>query len=158
VISSVIPVHYLSQRLFEGPIIPTGVSKEPTRFFEAAEAEALLPELDRLLASAQDLLARLEQARGQVAQATRANGHVTGNGSSAGAPVDEAQSIQQHLHDILRQIDSQGVIVRDIQAGLIDFPAVRDGQPIYLCWRRGEPLRIEWWHPTSTGIAGRQRL
>ena len=126
--------------------------------FEAAEAEALLPELDRLLATAQELLAGWEQARGHMAQTTRANGHVTGNGSSAGVPGDEVQSIQRQLNDILRQIDAQGVIVRDIQTGLIDFPAVRDGQPIYLCWRRGEPLRIEWWHPRSTGIAGRQRL
>ena len=51
-----------------------------------------------------------------------------------------------------------GVIVRDIQMGLIDFPAVRDGQLIFLCWRRGEALRIDWWHPTNTGIAGRRPL
>src|SRR5438094_56157 len=50
------------------PTISVGVSEEPTRLFEAAEAEALLPELDRLLATAQELLAGWEQARGHMAQ------------------------------------------------------------------------------------------
>jgi hypothetical protein len=134
-----------------------GVVPEPTRFFDPAEAEAMLPELDRLLADAQKLLTRFEEARGRVSNPARANGHVTVNGS-AGKPSQEAESIQKQLEGILQQIDSQGVIVRDIRLGLIDFPAVRDGQQVFLCWRRGEALRIEWWHPTSTGIAGRQRL
>jgi len=113
------------------------VAAEPRRYFTPAEAEALLPELDRLLALAQDLLARFEHAQ-------RANGH--------------GQLAQSELTSLVDEIQSRGVIVRDVRSGLIDFPALRDNQEIYLCWRRGEPLRIEWWHPTSTGIAGRQRL
>jgi hypothetical protein len=126
--------------------------------FEPAEAEAMLSELDRLLAEAQGLLTRFEEARRRLSEPARANGHVMVNGSAAAAPSGEAQSIQTQLEAILEQIQSQGVIVRDIRTGLIDFPAVRDGQPIFLCWQRGEPLRIEWWHPTSTGIAGRRPL
>jgi hypothetical protein len=113
------------------------VATEPTRYFTPAEAEALLPEVDRLLAAAQELLARFEQAQG-------ANGH--------------ALRIQAELNNVVDEIQSRDIIVRDVRSGLIDFRALRDGQEIYLCWRRGEPLRIEWWHPTSTGIAGRQRL
>jgi hypothetical protein len=132
------------------------VAQEPTRIFERAEAEALLPELDRLLASAEELLARFDAANRRVAQQTRGNGHVEVNGSSG--PLGEVRSIQAQLREILQRIESHAVIVRDIRTGLIDFPALRDGEPIYLCWRRGEPMHIEWWHPTSTGIAGRQRL
>ena len=134
------------------------MSEELARFFEPPEAEAMLPELDGLLAEAQALLTRLEEARRRLSEPARANGHVILNDSSAVAPSNETQSIQAQLEGILQQIQSQGVIVRDIQMGLIDFPAVRDGQLIFLCWRRGEALRIDWWHPTNTGIAGRRPL
>ena len=134
------------------------MSEDLTHFFEPAEAEAMLPELDRLLAEAQALLTRLEEARRRLSEPARGNGHVILNDSSAVAPSNETQSIQAQLEGILQQIQSQGVIVRDIQMGLIDFPAVRDGQLIFLCWRRGEALRIDWWHPPSTGIAGRRPL
>jgi hypothetical protein len=113
------------------------VAAEPPRYFTPAEAEALLPEVDRLLERAQDLLTQFEQVQ-------RTNGH--------------AHRVQAKLNSVVDEIQSRGVIVRDVRSGLIDFPALRDNQEIYLCWRRGEPLRIEWWHPTSTGIAGRQRL
>lgn len=134
------------------------MSEELPRFFERAEAEAMLPELDRLLAEAQALLKRFEEARRRWSEPARANGHVIVNGSSASAASDETKSIHTQLEKILQQIQSQGVIVRDIQMGLIDFPAIRDGEPIFLCWRRGEALRIDWWHPVSTGIAGRRPL
>jgi hypothetical protein len=51
-----------------------------------------------------------------------------------------------------------GVIVRDVRSGLIDFPSMREGRLINLCWRRGEPLEIRWWHEVSVGFAGRQPL
>ena len=134
------------------------MSEDLTHFFEPAEAEAILPELDRLLAEAQALLTRLEEARRRQSEPARANGHVILNDSSAVAPSNETQSIQAQLEGILQRIQSHGVIVRDIPMGLIDFPAVRDEQVIFLCWRRGEALRIDWWHPPSTGIAGRRPL
>src|SRR5689334_17197867 len=104
------------------------VSEEPTRLFEPAEAEALLPELDRLLAEAQALLTRFEEARRRLSRPARANGHVIVNGSSSAARPDESQSIQAQLEGILQQIYTRGVIVRDIRSGLIDFPSVREGQ------------------------------
>jgi hypothetical protein len=113
------------------------VAAEPPRYFTPAEAEALLPEVDALLAQAQDHLTRFEQAQG-------GNGH--------------ALRVQSELNGVVEAIQSLGIIIRDVRSGLIDFPALREGQEIYLCWRRGEPPRIEWWHPTGTGIAGRQRL
>jgi hypothetical protein len=57
----------------------------------------------------------------------------------------------------LAQIDRWGVIVRDLDTGICDFPALREGRVVYLCWRVGEE-RIEWWHETGAGFAGRQPL
>ena len=51
-----------------------------------------------------------------------------------------------------------GIVVRDVRSGLIDFPTVREGRIVHLCWRRGEPLRIEFWHEVDAGFAGRQPL
>jgi hypothetical protein len=57
----------------------------------------------------------------------------------------------------LAQIDAWGVIVRDLDTGICDFPALRGGREVYLCWRVGEE-RIEWWHETGAGFAGRRPL
>jgi len=132
------------------------VSAEPPRHFTPAEAEALLPEIDRLLEAAQALVARIDAlARPPSPQA---NGHIHVNGRAHAESSSEIDPIRAELQRVVDQIESQGVIVRDVRTGLIDFRSIRDGRTIFLCWRRGEPLRIEWWHPTSTGIAGRRRL
>jgi hypothetical protein len=57
----------------------------------------------------------------------------------------------------LAQIDRWGVIVRDLDTGICDFPALREGREVYLCWRVGEE-RIAWWHEPEAGFAGRQPL
>ena len=125
------------------------MSAEAPRYFTPAEAEALLPEIDRWLEELQTLVARFDQLAGSA----QSNGHVRRSGQA-----NAEQSIQTEVQRIVERIQSQGVIVRDLRVGLIDFPSLRDGRTVYLCWKRGEPLRIEWWHPTDTGIAGRQRL
>jgi len=51
-----------------------------------------------------------------------------------------------------------GIQIKDYSRGLIDFPSVRNGQVILLCWQLGEGERIEWWHEPETGFAGRKPL
>ena len=119
----------------------------------------MLPELDRQLATVQELVARLEQLQGpREAHAQHTNGQVLGRNEASVASEAEVHDIERRIGAIVDQIQQQGVIVRDLRSGLIDFLAQREGQDIYLCWRRGEPLHLEWWHPIETGIAGRQRL
>lgn len=57
----------------------------------------------------------------------------------------------------VRQIDMWGIVLRDIETGLVDFPALATGRPIWLCWKLGE-ADIAWWHEIDTGIAGRKPL
>lgn len=57
----------------------------------------------------------------------------------------------------LAQIERWGIVVRDLDSGICDFPAQRAGQDIYLCWKMGEE-RIEFWHPVDAGFAGRRPL
>ena len=131
------------------------VSTEGERYFSRSEAEALLPELDALLTRAQTLLVQLEQQAGREPVGGTVNGYVRRNG----APEQgTARDLPAELRAVVAEIQRRGVIVRDVRSGLIDFPSLREGSVVFLCWKLGEPRRIEWWHPTSTGIAGRRRL
>ena len=51
----------------------------------------------------------------------------------------------------------RGILIRDPETGLIDFPAERDGRRVFLCWRLGED-RVGWYHDEETGFSGRQPL
>lgn len=78
-----------------------------------------------------------------------------GNGGSKAASL-LAQEFSR-LNDLARQIQSTGVLLKDINLGLLDFPSLRDGREVYLCWRYGED-RVEFWHDLDAGYAGRQKL
>ena len=120
------------------------------RVFSVDEAQSMLPALTTLLTDLQrayrDLLA-LVPAKGERIAA--------GNGSASAA--SEMSSVERRYMSLLRDVDSMGVVVRDPETGLVDFAATREGEPVYLCWRLGEPA-IGYWHPRDTGIAGRQPL
>jgi hypothetical protein len=57
----------------------------------------------------------------------------------------------------IREVVGQGIELKDIDRGLIDFPSPREGRVVYLCWRLGE-RRIRYWHEVDAGFAGRQPL
>ncbi len=61
------------------------------------------------------------------------------------------QPVAAEIRALVRTINELGVEVKDLDAGLIDFPTVRRGKPIYLCWKLGEGDSIEWWHDSLAG-------
>ena len=61
------------------------------------------------------------------------------------------------MHEVVARLVEWDVTLRDISAGLIDFPAFANGRPIWLCWRLGED-DIAWWHTSDEGFAGRKPL
>jgi hypothetical protein len=61
--------------------------------------------------------------------------------------------MEEGFQDIL----AEGIIVRDVATGLVDFPSQREGREVFLCWIRGEE-RIDFWHETNRGFAHRQPL
>ena len=63
----------------------------------------------------------------------------------------------KEVDDLVRRIQAMGVLIKDLNTGLVVFPALRDGREVYLCWRYGE-LRVEYWHDIETGFAGRQLI
>jgi hypothetical protein len=69
----------------------------------------------------------------------------------------EVMAVVQRMEAAVRQIDDWGVTLRDIRSGLVDFPALVSGRPIWLCWKLGE-RDIGWWHDLEAGMAGRKPL
>ena len=55
------------------------------------------------------------------------------------------------------QLEAMDIVLRDADRGLVDFPSVRDGEEVYLCWQSGEP-HVAFWHDPDAGFAGRQPL
>jgi hypothetical protein len=100
----------------------------------------------------------MRQARAVMAdreRAARLRAAAEGNGGGADGRVF-ADAALRFTHG-LAQLDWWGVIVRDLDTGICDFPALREGREVYLCWRVGEE-RIGWWHEIDGGFAGRQPL
>jgi hypothetical protein len=65
--------------------------------------------------------------------------------------------LRTRVRDLLDHLESLGVVVRDLDAGLVDIPTLRDGEPAWLCWRLSDP-ELGYWHTTREGFSSRQPL
>lgn len=129
------------------------------RYFTLEEATALLPQLTPLLEEIAALQPRLVEAERGLASRNwqaRTNGRVHHRDSS-GAEHAARHRVLAELNARIAQLRQLGVELKDPRSGLIDFPSLREGRVVYLCWRLGEPV-IEYWHDVDTGFAGRQPL
>ncbi len=119
------------------------------RRFTLEEAEAMLPDL-------RSALARMQEARQTMLRTgERVKEAVAGNGG--GETNREYQGAAEALKEEVERISGEGIILRDVESGLVDFPSEREGRVVYLCWRLGED-RIGHWHDPETGFAGRRPL
>ncbi len=121
------------------------------RHFTVDEARGFLPWVAERLARMRDARARLtdEDTRHALAGGSAGNG-----GGAAGKQVGEAFL---ELQSTVAELDARGIVVRDLDRGLVDFPAIRDGDEVYLCWVEGED-DIRFWHELDAGFSGRQEL
>jgi len=121
------------------------------RHYTVEQANAALPWVAERLQQIRDALAVLEEP----AQA-RALEHL--NTVAGGAyPGREAAAALLAVMRAATQLEALDIVLRDPRQGLVDFPSIRDGDEVYLCWRLDEE-RVGWWHAPDTGFAGRQPL
>jgi len=122
------------------------------KHFTVDEANALLPQLQQLIPRIQQLRDRLavdwEEARPVLRAAP-----VNGGGKAAAAYLLDLQKINREL----RRLAALGVQLKDLNRGLVDFPAWCGEREVLLCWHLGEE-RIGYWHELEAGFAGRQEL
>ena len=131
-----------------------------SKTFTLGEAQTLLPVVEALLKRAQGAAVRaeeLEQEMQLLSHRIFLSGGMHVDVSAAARRRAERDKAVQEAKDTLAEIDSIGVQVKDLQQGLLDFPAVMDGKPVLLCWKLGESA-IAHWHTEEEGFAGRKPL
>jgi hypothetical protein len=115
------------------------------------EARKLLPQVIEWLAelqSARDLLTHLDEQVGKA----------VGMGDDLGGEmVNRYVRTLGKVKDILQRFRKREIQIKDLDRGLIDFPAFVGGKEVFLCWEKGEE-DIEFWHDLTTGYGGRERL
>ena len=121
------------------------------RHFTRAEANSLLPQLTTLLSRLRDAKDELtdSEAHEALSEAAPTNG-----GGEHGSRVGIAFLEVRRLIDTVEQA---GIVLRDIDRGLVDFPTLRDGREVYLCWELGEN-EVAYWHDLEGGYGGREPL
>jgi len=122
------------------------------RLFTLAEAQSLLPQLRSLLSEVGEEWNHIRELNPEV---QKARDKASFDGYTK-AGVDYVESVS-HLMFLIHQIKDMGVLLKDADKGLCDFPYMRQGRVVYLCWQLGED-RIEYWHDIETGFASREPL
>jgi hypothetical protein len=130
-----------------------------TRFYAIDEANAALPEVERILAALRDEREQLIDLRDKVVSASPPDGETP----TAGA-AEQIRLLRLGMQGLIDQMQAGvarlvelDITLRDISTGLIDFPALVTGRPIWLCWRLGE-ADVAHWHAHDEGFASRRPL
>jgi hypothetical protein len=130
-----------------------------TRFFTLEEANAAVDELRPIVQQAVAHRRKLVEAQRQQAALVL---RIGGNGGDL-VPSDlreAAEAIQSEaasLTECVEQIDAAGAQIKSLEEGLLDFPTLRDGEEVLLCWKLGED-QIRYWHGVDEGFGGRKPL
>jgi hypothetical protein len=122
--------------------------------FTVAEAEALIPRLEKIFEAVAELAARAELKAEDLRRLEDA-----GDADPAAAAIERAQIqfIAQSINGQLKKIVELGAVPKGIEPALVDFPARVDGRDVYLCWRLGEK-GLSHYHGTDEGFANRRPL
>ncbi len=127
---------------------------EPTfpRLFTVEEANALLPELEELLSS---IFVHRDQMR---QKAPHLEPILKASMSNGGGRIGSEYGVEAYnLYLAIERIRELGILLKDLDMGLLDFPHERDGRVVFLCWHPPEE-RICYWHEIQAGYGGRQPL
>lgn len=123
-------------------------------YYDLDAANARIAELRPILAALRDARNAIAAGQPRLVELSRA----PDADPDLIAREQEAMTVTvQSMERAVRQIDAWGVTLRDIGTGLVDFPALVNGRPIWLCWKLGEG-DITFWHELDAGIAGRKPL
>ncbi len=126
------------------------------RFYGIDEANARLAELRPLLEQLRADREAVAEAQRELVKARQTNGSAE-HAEELARRENEIREIVRRMQQNVTQIDGWGISLRDIGSGLVDFPALANGRPIWLCWRLGED-EINWWHEADKGFDSRLPL
>jgi hypothetical protein len=124
------------------------------KIFSLEEANELLPTVQRIARKIQRAHRRVFTYQSEAKQAAEA-AEQGGGGIEQGA---DYAVLLVTLTSLVGDLEGMGVQIKDFGRGLVDFPSLREGRVVLLCWQLGEGDRIEWWHDVEAGFAGRTPL
>lgn len=121
------------------------------KHYTVEEARALLPQI-------REWLAELHQSRRRLKQLDDRIAHLISDGADAGGEAVQSQiKLLAELQGKLAEFQRREIQIKDVERGLIDFPAIIGGKEVFLCWEQDED-DIEFWHDLDSGYAGREKL
>jgi hypothetical protein len=119
------------------------------KHYTREEARTLLPQVRRWLA-------RLGQLRKDLDRFDKRMAGLMGN-DIGGDTVNQWIRALAEMQEVLAEFQRRQIFIKDVERGLIDFPAIIGGREVFLCWESDEE-DIEFWHDLESGYGGRERL
>ena len=123
------------------------------KLFTVSEANDLLPAVKKKLRAIQNHYIEIDRYREDARAAAEAS--EAGGGMAGGSKYVRAL---YEVGKLTTELFGMGVQLKDYSRGLIDFPTMREGRIVLLCWQLGEKDEIAWWHELEAGFAGRKPL
>ncbi len=121
------------------------------KHYTREEARSLLPEV-------RQWLQRLVHLRDQLHTCDQRLGALTESGNDAGGDVvNHWVRVMAESREVLLEFQQREILIKDLDRGLVDFPAIVGGKEVFLCWEKDED-DIEYWHDLDAGYAGREKL
>ena len=122
--------------------------------FTKEEAEALIPELEKIFETVAEIAARAELKALGLRKLQEA-----GEPDPAAAAIERSQLqfLAQGINDWLQRIVEMGALPKGVEPALVDFPSVIEGREAYLCWKLGDK-KLTHWHGVDEGFSGRKPL
>ena len=137
---------------FEAPSTESA-SEGRKKYFSVSEAQRALPLVSRIVGD-------IRKAYGQAVELEQAYAAAVDRGAGLGRLEqieNEREGVIVRMNELMEELSGIGCELKDWETGLCDFPALRDGREVCLCWKDGEE-RIGHWHETYAGFGGRQPL
>ncbi|HKZ02981.1 MAG TPA: DUF2203 domain-containing protein [Pyrinomonadaceae bacterium] len=125
------------------------------KVFTVDEANALLPDVRKIVRKIQRAHRKVSSYKEGAKLAAQAADEGGGGGVADGS-IYAGFLVQLMAATV--ELEALGVQLKDFERGLVDFPSLRDGRMVLLCWQMGEGDQLEWWHDVDTGFAGRTPL
>ncbi|MCX2727917.1 DUF2203 domain-containing protein [Thermomicrobium sp. 4228-Ro] len=126
------------------------------RYFTVAEARALVPRLRGILVALQTEKRELDRELNELRRIAPL-AFLNGSAQKLQAHEERIAALVRSIREKVRAVHELGVEVKDLDMGLVDFPSLRDGREVYLCWKVDEPT-VAFWHELDAGFRGRQPL
>ena len=130
------------------------------KYFDRREAEELLPEIEQVLEEARKQKLALDSITAEISNAALRIMMLGGSlppFAELNRKKTQREKVEEQLTRAVDEIQQTGCVVKDIDTGLVDFPSLRGGEKVYLCWKLGE-AHIGYWHGIEEGFAGRKPL